>query len=125
MSLAPFFLDPFGRDDLEYNIRCKVREEKRECSHKALKKLTKKHIRKGDTLCTLDLVRDSLISKGVTEGRCEYSKNDFSERLNIDLANTTFCLSIQLFPKRDQKNGINLTIVNTDIQKNLDSYTSP
>ena len=85
MSLPPFFLDPFGRDDLEYNILRKVREEKRECSYKALKKLTKKHIRKGDTLCTLDLVRDSLISKGVTEGRCEYSKNDFSERLNIHL----------------------------------------
>lgn len=125
MSLPPLFLDPFGRDDLEYNILHKVREEKRECSHKVLKKLTKKHIRKGDTLCTLDLVRDSLISKGVTEGRCEYSKNDFSERLNIDLANTTFCLCIQLFPKRDPKKDINLTIDKTDIQKDLDSDTTP
>ena len=125
MIFSPYFPGPFEMEDFHFAIRRKIRKEKRKCSEKEFKKLTKKHIQKGGILCTLAKVHDTLTSKGIRSDRCKYSKNDFEERLEIHLAGTDFKLSIPLFPKRDPKKGIALTVGKAELCETIDSDVTP
>ena len=125
MKLRSYFLDPFETEDFYFNIPHKIRKEKRECSEKAIHKLTSKHIQKGEELCTLAKVQEALIIKGVCGDNCHYLRNDFTELLEVNLAATDFILKIPLFPKQNPQRGITLTVDNAELHKNIDSYATP
>ena len=112
-------------EDWLSSVPQKIRDEQRKSSRKTIRKLTKKHIHTGDALCTLAEVRDALIGKGVNSDKFQYIKNDFSEKLDIKMAEADFNLSIPLFPKRNPSRDINLIVAKADLHENFDSKTTP
>lgn len=119
------FPDPFEFGDFSFSTSRRIREEQYECSKKAIKTLTKKHIQNGEVLCTLAQLQEELISRGVRADSCKYQKNDFAERLDVNLAGTDFNISIPLFPKQDPEKGIKMMVGKGVVHENLDSYVTP
>ena len=119
------FPDPFEFNDFSFSTSRRIREEQYECSKKAIKALTKKHIQNGEVLCTLAQLQEELISRGVRADSCKYEKNDFAERLDVNLAGTDFNISIPLFPKQDPEKGIKLMVGKGVVHEILDSYVTP
>ena len=125
IGCTSFTDDLFDFDDIHISTSRKIREEQYNCSKNAIKTLTDKHLHKAETLCTLDQVYNALISKGVNTDCCQYLKNDFSECLDINLDDTEFKLSIQLFPNRNPKKGITLIVSKVKLHETVDSYVTP
>lgn len=119
------FPDPFEFGDFSFSTSRRIREEQYKCSKKAIKALTKKHIQNGEVLCTLAQLQEELISRGVRADNCKYQKNDFAERLDVNLAGTDFNISIPLFPKQDPEKGIKLMVGKGVVHEILDSYVTP
>lgn len=121
---SSIFPDPFEFDDFSFSASRRIREEQYECSKKAIKELIKKHIQKGEILCTLVQLQEELISRGVSAERCKYQKNDFAERLDVTLADTDFNITIPLFPKQNPQKGIKFIVGKGDVHEVLDSYVT-
>lgn len=109
----------------EYSLNSKIREEQDRQSKNAFTKFTNELVHKTEKACTLAEVADALTGKGVGKDCIRHSLTNFQDYLEVTLKNVAYELSIPLFPKRKQGNGITFVAKEHSLRQYFDLDTDP
>lgn len=109
---------------VDFETRNKLEEQKRLQSGNKIKEL-KCRMAKQEELCTLAEVK-KIIDGSDCQVMCgSYTVNDFTEELYVTIDRTDFMLQIGQFPKNKREAGINISVINENLNTELNSHCTP
>lgn len=112
-------------DMFDFSTRFNVQTEQRNLSYRTFNKFREKYMKEGQERCSLALVREILIQRGMKPEALEHSVNDFRDELSVAINDATIVAKVPLFPKHKKTRDVEISVADTAIHERLKGTSTP